>query len=84
MCPETRVLTLADRLKRLLRALLVRATLLIAGCTTVSFAIWLNFNAGSEILAGLLSPEDPLTLVLSLTRLLVPALGLWLIYRALR
>ena len=77
-------MTLVDRLKMLLRALLVRTTLLLAGVAILSFAIWLNFNAGNEILSGLLSPDEPLTLVLSVARLLVPALGLWLIYRALR
>ena len=34
--------------------------------------------------AGPLSPESPATIVISVARLLMPVLGLWLIYRGLR
>jgi hypothetical protein len=44
----------------------------------------LRINAGHEILAGLLSPGSPAAIVVSVARLLAPALGLWLIYRGLR
>ena len=33
--------------------------LLVAGCAALIVAIWINLNAGNEILAGLLSPESP-------------------------
>ena len=75
---------LVDQLKALLRGLLIRATLLLAGCAAVIAAISFNTNAGSEIVSGLLSPDDPAAIVISVARLLAPALGLWLIYRSLR
>lgn len=77
-------MTLADRLKAFLRRLLIRATLLLTGCAALTVAIWININAGREILSGLLSPEAPSAIVVSVARLLAPALALWLIYRGLR
>jgi hypothetical protein len=68
----------------LLRGLLIRAALLVTGCVALIIAIWINLNAGTEILTGLLSPDDPEAIVVSVARLLAPALGLWLIYRGLR
>jgi hypothetical protein len=41
-------------------------------------------NAGRAILAGLLSPDSPIAIVNSIARLLIPAIGLWMIYRGLR
>ena len=73
-----------DRLKALLRGLLIRTGLLLAGCAVLIAAVWFNLNAGTEILAGLRSPDAPSAIVVSVARLLAPALGLWLIYRGLR
>ena len=70
--------------KDLLRGLLIRIALLLAGCTWLFTAVWINLNAGHEILAGLLSPDSPAVIVVSVARLLAPALGLGLIYRGLR
>ena len=75
---------LVDSLKGFLRDVLIRAALLVAGCAAVMVAIWINTDAGSEILSGLLSPDSPTAVVVSVARLLAPALGLWLIYRGLR
>ena len=75
---------LADQLKAFLRGLLIRAALLLTGCAALIVAIWININAGNEVLSGLLSPDAPAAIVVSVARLLAPALGLWLIYRALR
>ena len=72
------------RLKALLRGLLIRTGLLLAGCAVLIPAVWFNLNAGTEILAGLRSPDSPAAIVVSIARLLVPAIGLWLIYRGLR
>ncbi len=72
------------RLKALLPGLLIRATLLVAGCAVLIVAIQININAGNAILSGLLSPDAPAAIVASIARLLAPALGLWLIYRGLR
>ncbi|MCZ6654398.1 MAG: hypothetical protein O7D91_15395 [Planctomycetota bacterium] len=72
------------QLKVFLRRLLIRATLLLTGCAVVIGAIWININAGNEILSGLLSPDGPAVIVVSVARLLAPVLGLWLIYRGLR
>ncbi len=72
------------QLKALLRGLLIRATLLLAGCGVLIVAIQININAGNEILSGFLSPDAPAAIVVSIARLLAPALGLWLIYRGLR
>lgn len=68
----------------LLRGLLIRTKLLVAGCVVLSIALSINRNAGNEILTGLLSPESPEAIVVSVARLLAPALGLWLIFRGLR
>ena len=73
-----------DHARVLLRALLIRITLLLAGCTVLVIAIWINLNAGSVILAGLLSPDSSVDIVVSVARLAAPAVGLWLIYRGLR
>ncbi len=75
---------LVHQLKAFLRGLLIRATLLLTGCAAVIVAIWINVNAGNEILSGLLSPDAPAAIVVSVARLLAPVLGLWLIYRSLR
>ena len=71
-------------MKTALRALLIRIGLLLAGCATLIFAIQINLNAGSQILAGLLSPASTTAIVLSVARLAAPAVGLWLVYRGLR
>jgi hypothetical protein len=68
----------------LLRGLLIRIALLVAGCAALIAAVWVNLNAGNEILSGLLSPDSPEAIVVSVARLLAPVLGLWLIYRGLR
>ena len=68
----------------LLRGLLIRITLLVAGCVALIAAIWVNLNAGNEILSGLLSPDSPEAITVSIARLLAPVPGLWLIYRGLR
>ena len=73
-----------DHMNALLRRLLIRTTLLLGGCAALIVAIWINLNAGNEILSGLLSPDSPMAIVVSLARLLAPALALWLIYRGLR
>jgi len=70
--------------KDLLRGLVIRSALLVAGCAALIAAIWINLNAGNEILTGLLSPDASMAIVVSVARLLAPALGLWLIYRGLR
>ncbi len=75
---------LVHQLKAFLRGLLIRATLLLAGFAVLVVAIQININAGYEILSGLLSPDGPAAVVVSVARLLAPALGLWLIYRGLR
>ncbi|MGH2611318.1 MAG: hypothetical protein ACRDHF_19745 [Tepidiformaceae bacterium] len=67
-----------------LRGLLIRAALLVAGCVALLVALQINRNAGNEILSGLLSPESPEAIVVSVARLLAPVPGLWLIYRGLR
>ena len=74
----------ANYVRVVLRSLLIRIALLLAGCALLYIAVWINFNAGPEILAGLLSPDSPATIVISVARLLAPALGLGLIYRGLR
>lgn len=73
-----------DHLKACLRRLLIRVALLLAGGMALIIAIWINLNAGNEILSGLLSPDSPEAIVVSVARLLAPALALWLIYRGLR
>ena len=73
-----------DRVKGVLRALLIRMGLVLAGCAALIISIQINENAGTQILAGLFSPESPTAIVLSVARLVTPAIGLWLIYRGLR
>jgi hypothetical protein len=73
-----------DHARALLRRLLIRTALLVAGCAALIIALGINRNAGHEILSGLLAPDDPQTIVVSVARLLAPVLGLWLIYRGLR
>jgi hypothetical protein len=73
-----------DRAKVLLRALLIRIVLLIAGCAALIIAIEINVDAGSAILAGLFRPDSPFAIVVSVARIAFPAFGLWLIYRGLR
>ena len=82
--PYWYLMKLLDQLKAVLRGLLIRATLLLAGCAALAIAIEINLNAGNEILSGLLSPDAPADIVVSVARLLAPVLGLWLIYRGLR
>ena len=67
-----------------LRALLVRLALVVAGGIVFAIALSINMNAGRAILAGLLSPDSPTAIVNSVARLLITALGLWMIYRGLR
>jgi hypothetical protein len=81
---ERRSMAFADYVKVALRGLLIRIALLFAGGALLYIAVWINFNAGHEILAGLWSPDSPTAIVVSVARLLAPALGLWLIYRGLR
>lgn len=73
-----------DYARNLLLKLLIRVALLVVGCAALVSAALLNFNAGSEILSGLLSPDSPTAIVVSVARLLAPVPGLWLIYRGLR
>ena len=73
-----------DHLKARLRRLLIRFALLLAGGIALIIAIWINLNAGNEILSGLLSPDSPQAIVISVARLLAPASAIWLIYRGLR
>jgi len=68
--------------KGLLRGLLVRMALLVAGCATLLVTV--RMNSGNEILAGLLSPDSLDAIVISVARLVAPALGLWMMYRGLR
>lgn len=73
-----------DHLKSRLRILLIRMALLLAGGVALIIAIWINLNTGHEVFSGLLSPDSPEAIVVSVARLLAPAPGLWLIYRGLR
>ena len=68
--------------KGLLRGLLRRLGFLAAGCAVLILTV--RINSGNEILTGLLSPDSPEAIVVSVARLLAPALGLWMIYRGLR
>ena len=72
-----------DRLKSIVRTVLIRGALLAAGCALVAGGIGLSFGEGNEIVAGLMSPDNPFAIAVSVARLLVPAAGVWLIYRAL-
>jgi hypothetical protein len=71
-------------LQKLVRGIVLRIALLLAGCGALIVAVWININAGHEILAGLLSPESPGAITTSVVRLLAPVPGLWLIYCGLR
>ena len=68
--------------KGFLRGLLRRIGFLAAGCAVLILTV--RINSGNEILTGLLSPDSPEAIVVSVARLLAPALGLWMIYRGLR
>jgi hypothetical protein len=74
----------ADRVRVVLRAVLVRVALLLSGCAALIIAIQINENAGTQIVAGLFLPESPIAIAVSMARLAIPAVGLWLIYRGLR
>ena len=71
-------------MKKFLRGLLIRIGLLLAGTVLLAASLWFNINAGREILSGLFSPESPTTIVVSVARLLAPAIGIFLVYRSLR
>jgi hypothetical protein len=68
-------------MKAWLWKLLHRIAFVIAGVATLAVGLAINVNAGTEILAGLLSPDSIWAIVISVARLMVPALGLWFIYR---
>ena len=68
--------------KGFLRGLLRRIGFLAAGCAVLILTV--RINSGNEILTGLLSPDSPEAIVVSVARLLAPALCLWMIYRGLR
>lgn len=68
-------------MKAWLWKLLHRIAIVIAGAATLAVGLAINVNAGTEILAGLLSPDSIWAIVISVARLTVPALGLWFIYR---
>ena len=78
------LMKLVHQVKAFLRGFMIRATLLLTGCAVLIVAIQINLNAANEILFGLLSPDAPAAIVVSVARLLAPVLGLWLIYRGLR
>ena len=69
---------------RWLRRLLGRLALVIAGGIVLAISLSVNMNAGRAIFAGLLSPESFSSIVNSIARLLIPTVGLWMIYRGLR
>jgi len=73
-----------DQVKGWIRALLFRIALVFAGVLVLAVSLSLNRNAGRAVLVGLLSPDSPEAIVISVARLLVPAVGLWLVYRGLR
>jgi len=72
-----------DQVKGWLRKLLIRIALVFAGGMVLAVAVSVNMNAGHAILAGLLSPDSPGAIVISIARILVPVVGLGLIYRGL-
>ena len=72
------------RLKSHARRLLIRLALLLAGAVLLLGSIAINYNAGDEVVAGLVSPDSMVDLVVSIARLIAPIPGLWMIYRALR
>ena len=73
-----------EQMKGWLRTLLGRLALVAAGSIVLAVSLSININAGRAVVAGLLSPDSPLAIVNSVARLLVPAIGLWMIYRGLR
>src|SRR4051812_42160534 len=73
-----------DRVRVVMRALMIRMALLLAGCAALIISLQINENAGTQILAGLFRPDSPSAIVISIARLATPALGLWLVYRGLR
>ena len=75
---------LVDQAKVIFRALLVRVVLLLGGCLVLFISMRVNLDTGREVIAGLISPASPSDIAVSFARLAAPALGLWLIYRALR
>jgi len=73
-----------EHVKGWLRTLLVRLALVVTGGLVLAISLSINMNAGRAILAGLLSPDSPSAIVNSVARLLITAIGLWMIYRGLR
>ena len=73
-----------DQVKGWIRALLIRLALVVAGVIVLAVSLSVNRNAGRAVLAGLLSPDSPEAIVISVVRLLLPTAGLWLVYRGLR
>jgi hypothetical protein len=73
-----------DQVKGWIRALLFRVALLSVGIIVLAVSLSLNRNAGRAVLAGLVSPNSPEEIVISVARLLVPTVGLWLVYRGLK
>jgi hypothetical protein len=73
-----------NQVKGWMRALLFRIALASAGVIVLAIALSLNRNAGRAVIAGLLSPDSPAAIVISVARLLVPTVGLWLVYRGLK
>ena len=73
-----------EQVKGWLRALLFRLVLVVGGGVVLAIALSINRGAGRAILAGLLSPDSTNAIVISVTRLLITAIGLWMIYRGLR
>jgi hypothetical protein len=73
-----------EHVKGWARTLLVRLALVVAGGIVLATSLSINMNAGRAILAGFLSPDSPSAIANSVARLLLPTLGLWMIYRGLR
>src|SRR5687767_8635691 len=60
-----------EQVKGWLRALLFRLVLLIAGGVVLAIALVINKGAGRAIIDGLLSPDSPNAIVVSVARLLM-------------
>ena len=73
-----------EQVKAWLRVLALRIALVCTGVLVVAISLSVNRNAGHAIVAGLLSPDSPEAIVMSVARLLLPTTGLWLMYRGLR
>jgi ABC-type nickel/cobalt efflux system permease component RcnA len=73
-----------EQVRGWVRTLLVRLALVVTGGIVLAISLSINMNAGRAILAGLLSPDSPSAMVNSIARLLITAIGLWMIYRGLR